>query len=83
MLLRIELCFLEEVMEGKHILLSALSIGVGVSVGLALASGQITGQWVGSGTITEEQLQNELRRQIVDGRESDVTFEKFPSFLRY
>ena len=73
-------------MERKHILLSALSIGVGVSVGLVLASGQIMGRWVGlsfrAGTFTEEQLENELRRQVVDGRESNITFEKFPYFLR-
>ncbi|XWS61698.1 hypothetical protein CRYUN_Cryun07bG0148300 [Craigia yunnanensis] len=71
-------------MEQKHILLSALSVGVGVGVGLGLASGQ--SQWTGSGSdasigITLERMENELLRQIVDGRESQVTFDQFPYYL--
>ncbi|XVF52999.1 hypothetical protein PTKIN_Ptkin05aG0063100 [Pterospermum kingtungense] len=73
-------------MEQKHILLSALGVGVGVGVGvgLRLASGQ--NQWTGTGSvsstgITLERMEKELLRQIVDGRESQVTFDKFPYYL--
>lgn len=73
-------------MEQKHILLSALIVGVGVSVGLGLASGQTVCQWTGlklwPDAITEEQIEHELRRQVMDGRESKITFDKFPYFLR-
>ncbi|KAJ6677224.1 AAA ATPASE putative [Salix viminalis] len=47
-------------MEQKHMLLSALSVGVGVA----------------------EQIEQELMRQVVDGRDSKVTFEEFPYYLR-
>ncbi|RVW94552.1 ATPase family AAA domain-containing protein 1-A [Vitis vinifera] len=74
-----------QVMEQKHILLSALIVGVGVSVGLGLASGQTVCQWTGlklwPDAITEEQIEHELRRQVMDGRESKITFDKFPYFL--
>ncbi|KAK8508957.1 hypothetical protein V6N11_035564 [Hibiscus sabdariffa] len=71
-------------MEQKHILLSALGVGVGVGVGLGLASGQ--NKWTGSGStsstgITLERIEKELLRQVVDGRESQVTFDKFPYYL--
>ncbi|XVE64760.1 hypothetical protein DITRI_Ditri07aG0127600 [Diplodiscus trichospermus] len=71
-------------MEQKHTLLSALSVGVGVGVGLGLASGQ--SKWTGSGSaattgITLEGMERELLRQIVDGRESQVTFDQFPYYL--
>ncbi|XP_039045413.1 uncharacterized AAA domain-containing protein C16E9.10c-like isoform X3 [Hibiscus syriacus] len=64
-------------MEQKHILLSALGVGVGVGMGLGLASGQT--RWTGSGStsstgITLERIEKELLRQVVDGRESQVTF---------
>ena len=79
-------CWRPEVMEQKHILLSALSVGVGVSVGLGLASGQTVSRWAGLNcspdAITEEQIVHELLRQVVDGRESAITFEEFPYFLR-
>ncbi|AED96272.1 P-loop containing nucleoside triphosphate hydrolases superfamily protein [Arabidopsis thaliana] len=71
-------------MEQKSVLLSALGVGVGLGIGLA--SGQSLGRWAnGSGSVedglTGEQIEQELIRQIVDGRESTVTFEEFPYFL--
>ncbi|KAK3011687.1 hypothetical protein RJ639_010867 [Escallonia herrerae] len=72
-------------MEQKHFLLSALSVGVGV--GLGLASGQTVGKWTGfkycSATtgVTAEQVEQELLRLVVDGRESKVTFDDFPYYL--
>ena len=75
-------------MEQKHILLSALSVGVGVGVGLGLASGQTVSRWTGSGSgssdaLTAEKMEQELLRQVVEGRESKVTFDEFPYYLRW
>ncbi|KAJ6969834.1 hypothetical protein D5086_027899 [Populus alba] len=73
-------------MEQKHMLLSALSVGVGVGMGLGLASGQKVSGWAGGcGSIdgvTAEQIEQELMRQVVDGRNSKVTFDEFPYYLR-
>lgn len=72
-------------MEQKHILMSALSVGLGVGVGLGLASGQTVSRWTGSNldsnAITLERMEKDLLRQIVDGRESNVTFDEFPYYL--
>lgn len=75
------------VMEQKHILLSALSVGVGVGVGLGLSSGQAVSKWVNGNCsaadeVTAEQIEQELMRQVVDMRDSKVTFEEFPYYLR-
>ena len=76
-------------MEQKHIFLSALSVGVGVGVGLGLASGQAVRRWTGSGSgsgssdaVNAEKMEQELLRLVVDGSESQVTFEEFPYYLR-
>lgn len=64
-------------MEQKHILLSALSVGVGVGVGLS--------KWASAsveGGVTAEQIEAEISRLVVDGRESKVTFDDFPYYLR-
>ncbi|XP_010537130.1 PREDICTED: putative ribosome biogenesis ATPase nvl [Tarenaya hassleriana] len=71
-------------MEQKSVLLSALGVGVGLGIGLA--SGQSLGKWAnGSGYLVDgpavEQIEQELVRQVVDGRESKVTFDEFPYFL--
>ncbi|KAF9671201.1 hypothetical protein SADUNF_Sadunf12G0022800 [Salix dunnii] len=67
-------------------LLSALSVGVGVGMGLGLASGQKVSRWAGGNDsidgVTVEQIEQELMRQVVDGRESKVTFDGFPYYLR-
>ncbi|XP_019446555.1 PREDICTED: uncharacterized AAA domain-containing protein C16E9.10c-like [Lupinus angustifolius] len=72
-------------MEQKSLLISALSVGVGVGVGLGLASGQSVTKWGGnnssSNSITAENIEQEMLRQVVDGRESNVTFDKFPYYL--
>ena len=72
-------------MEQKSVLFSAL--GVGVGLGLGLASGQGLGKWANGSVsaedgLTGEKIEQELVRQIVDGRESSVTFDEFPYFLR-
>ncbi|XP_048230423.1 putative cell division cycle ATPase [Ricinus communis] len=72
-------------MEQKHILLSALSVGVGVGVGLGLASGQTVGRWTGKNlsqnALTAENMEQEMLRQVMDGRESGITFDQFPYYL--
>jgi len=75
-----------QAMEQKSILISALGVGVGVGVGIGLASGQ-SGKWgansFSSNAITAEKMEQEMLRQVVDGRESNVTFDKFPYYLRH
>lgn len=67
-------------------LLSALSVGVGVGVGLGLASGQSVSKWGASGSsmegVTGEQIVQELMRLVVDGKQSTITFDEFPYYLR-
>lgn len=74
-------------MEQKGLLLSALSVGVGVGVGLGLATGQSVKQWSASNSssnlITADKLEQEMLKHIVDGRESKVTFDDFPYYLRF
>lgn len=68
-------------MEQKHVLLSALSVGVGV--GLGLASGQAVNKWTNAPEgITPEQIEKELRRLILDGKFTKITFDDFPYYLR-
>lgn len=73
-------------MEQKHVLLSALSVGVGV--GLGLVSGSTLGRWTGSspsaaaaGGVSAEGVQLELLRLVVDGKSCGFTFEEFPYYL--
>lgn len=73
-------------MEQKGILLSALGVGMGVGVGLGLASGQTMSKWAGyeglANAITPDRVEQEMLRQIVDGRDSKVTFDQFPYYLK-
>ncbi|KAJ8621582.1 hypothetical protein MRB53_030111 [Persea americana] len=69
-------------MEQKHILVSALSVGLGVGVGLGLASGQ-TSKWgaPSPSELTAERMEQELRRQVVNGKDSKINFNEFPYYL--
>ncbi|KAK9075367.1 hypothetical protein SSX86_003690 [Deinandra increscens subsp. villosa] len=65
-------------MEQKHILLSALSVGVGVGVGLGV------NKWSGGGVeegVTAAQIEHELLRLIVDGKDEKDTLKEFPYYL--
>ncbi|XP_044505375.1 putative cell division cycle ATPase [Mangifera indica] len=70
-------------MEQKGLLLSALSIGVGV--GLGLASGQSASRWGASGSsmagFSGEEIFQELMRLVIDGKQSNITFDEFPYYL--
>lgn len=74
-------------MEQKGMLMSALSVGIGVGVGIGLASGQTVSRWTGGGnltgnTLTPQAMEQEMLSMIVDGRDSKVTFDEFPYYLR-
>lgn len=72
-------------MEQKHVFLSALSVGVGLGVGLGLSSGQAVQKWVGGirdiDEVSGEQIVEELKRLVIDGKDSKVTFDEFPYYL--
>ncbi|CAH2048289.1 unnamed protein product [Thlaspi arvense] len=73
-------------MDSKQMLLSALGVGVGVGVGLGLASGQAVGKWAtgnsaSNNAVTADKMEKEILRQVVDGRESKITFDEFPYYL--
>ena len=74
-------------MEQKNVLLSALSAGVGVGVGIGLAGKGVTkwgaNEYSSSNGVTPENMEREMQRLVVDGRESKVTFDQFPYYLRY
>ena len=68
-------------MEQKHVLLSALSVGVGVGVGVGFG----VNKWSSGGSdesVTAAQIEQELLRLIVDGRDDKVTFTEFPYYIR-
>lgn len=73
-------------MEQKHIVISALSVGLGIGVGIGLTSGQTVSRWAatqgGSSGLSVENVEQELKRLIVDGKDSNVTFNQFPYYLR-
>lgn len=81
-------------MEQKKLLLSAL--GVGVGVGLGLVSGQTVNRWSGGGMnnhynnnngwadgVTGDQIEHELLRLIIHGKDADISFDDFPNYIRY
>ncbi|XP_027936508.1 26S proteasome regulatory subunit 6A homolog isoform X1 [Vigna unguiculata] len=72
-------------MEQKHVLLSALSVGVGLGVGLGLSTGQAVQKWVRgsceSDEISGEQIVLELNNKVIDGKNSKTTFKDFPYYL--
>ncbi|CAK8579259.1 unnamed protein product [Lathyrus sativus] len=75
-------------MEQKTLLISAVSASVGVGVGFGIAnSRQNVSKWgrtysfSSSNSVTANQIEQEMIRQIIDGRDSNVTFDKFPYYL--
>ena len=65
-------------MEQRSLLASAVGVGVGVGLGLASA------RWAkpahaaeGTAGAGAAEVEAELRRLVVDGRDSDVTFDEF------
>ncbi|GJM89873.1 hypothetical protein PR202_ga06098 [Eleusine coracana subsp. coracana] len=71
-------------MEQRNLFVSALSVGVGVGLGLASArwAAPTNGDGGGGGAgVGIAELEAELRRLVVDGRESEVTFDDFNYYL--
>uniref|UniRef100_A0A803MKW0 AAA+ ATPase domain-containing protein n=1 Tax=Chenopodium quinoa TaxID=63459 RepID=A0A803MKW0_CHEQI len=50
-----------------------------------MASGQTVGKWIGSNesldSISADQIENELIRLLVDGKDTKVSFDEFPYYL--
>lgn len=68
-------------MEQKGLFMSA--IGVGLGVGIGLASGQAVAKWATPPLHSPaDAVEAELKRLVVDGKESPVTFNDFPYYLR-
>ncbi|XP_028752015.1 ATP-dependent zinc metalloprotease FTSH, chloroplastic [Neltuma alba] len=67
-------------MEHKHVLLSALGVGVGLGASLGLSSG-LGGNHESGDELYGEQIEQELLRQVIDGKECKETFQEFPSYL--
>ena len=66
---------------------SAVGVGVGVGVGLGLVTAGLGpsapgGGGASGGGATAAVVEAELRRLVVDGRETGVTFADFPYYLR-
>ncbi|XP_078168090.1 uncharacterized protein LOC144562725 isoform X2 [Carex rostrata] len=67
-------------MEQKGLFMSA--IGVGLGVGIGLASGQAVAKWATPPLHSPaDAVEAELKRLVVDGKESLVTFNDFPYYL--
>jgi hypothetical protein len=67
------------------ILLEALSVGIGLCVGLAIwVVVGFGGDHVSNQVSSEDQtVMEELMKLVIDGKDSEVTFDKFPYYLRY
>ncbi|XP_028793480.1 uncharacterized protein LOC114749156 [Neltuma alba] len=69
-------------MEHKPMLLTAFGVGVGLGASLGLSSGLVGG---GNGEAGDElygeQIEQELLRQVIDGKECKETFQEFPYYL--
>jgi hypothetical protein len=67
------------------ILLEALSVGIGLCVGLAIwVFVGFVGDHVSNKVSSEDQtVMEELMKLVIDGKDSEVTFDKFPYYLRY
>jgi hypothetical protein len=70
----------------EHGSLFASAIGVGVGVGIGLVSARLTADPIsgagGDGRAAGAEVEAELRRLVIKGRESGVTFDDFPYYLR-
>ena len=70
-------------MEQRNLLVSALGVGVGVGLGLASARWAAPTHGDGGGGVGAAEVEAELRRLVLDGRESEVTFDEFHNFHYY
>ncbi|KAH7427530.1 hypothetical protein KP509_10G048300 [Ceratopteris richardii] len=70
-------------MEGKEMLLPAIALGLGLGIGVATSQTcAFQNLTTGADSCPSVQLlELELRSQVVDGKESAITFEKFPYYI--
>lgn len=67
-------------MEHGSLFASAVSVGVGLGIGLV--SARLTAASIpDDGGVAGAEVEAELRRLVVDGRDSGVTFDDFPYYL--
>lgn len=57
---------------------AALTVGIGVGVGIGLASGG----GFSSNRLTPQVMEKEMINLLVDGKDTKVTFDQFPYYLR-
>ncbi|KAJ1284389.1 hypothetical protein BS78_03G200000 [Paspalum vaginatum] len=67
--------------RSRGLLASAVGVGVGVGVGLGLISARLAASASGGGGATAADVEAELQRLLVEGRETGVTFADFPYCL--
>jgi hypothetical protein len=62
-----------------------LSVGIGLCVGLAIwVVVGFGGDHVSNQVSSEDQtVMEELMKLVIDGKDSEITFDKFPYYLRY
>ncbi|KAL3652740.1 hypothetical protein CASFOL_002421 [Castilleja foliolosa] len=73
-------------MESKQMLMSVLGVGIGVGVGLGLASGsksvsKLAGVPAPPAGVTPHIMEQEMLNLVSNGRDTNVTFDKFPYYL--
>jgi hypothetical protein len=78
---------MENSSSNGSLFVSAVGIGVGLGVGLGLASTQLMASSprgdgsLGGGAIAAD-IELELRRLLVNGQETKISFSDFPYYLR-
>ena len=78
---------MENSSSNGSLFMSAVGIGVGLGVGLGLVSTQLMassprGDVTLGGGATAADIESELRRLLVDGQETKISFSDFPYYLR-
>ncbi|KAG0538377.1 hypothetical protein BDA96_03G230700 [Sorghum bicolor] len=77
---------MENTSSNNSLFMSAIGIGIGLGVGLGLVSTHLMASSLGGdgtlgGGATAADIELELRRLLVDGQETNITFAKFPYYL--
>ncbi|KAJ0559217.1 hypothetical protein HanHA300_Chr06g0197871 [Helianthus annuus] len=70
-------------MENKQLFMSALSVGLGVGVGMTVSRWTSGGDDSSGMRLTPQTMEREMLSMIVDGKDSKATFDQFPYYLRY
>ncbi|KAF5800840.1 putative AAA+ ATPase domain, ATPase, AAA-type, core, AAA ATPase, AAA+ lid domain-containing protein [Helianthus annuus] len=68
-------------MENKQLFMSALSVGLGVGVGMTVSRWTSGGDDSSGMRLTPQTMEREMLSMIVDGKDSKATFDQFPYYL--